>query len=86
MLHSMIIVIYFIIINFFFAYLNLIQKCFVFFSSNIFRCVFYTLRDLHLDDIIDQTQLLDIKFLVKRATDAITFRDDDMEETTYQFS
>lgn len=42
-------------------------------------------RDLHLDDVIDKRQLLDTKFLVKRATDAIVFRDDDMEETTYQF-
>lgn len=43
-------------------------------------------RDLHLDDVTDATMLYDTKFLVKRATDAITSRNHDAKETSYEYS
>lgn len=43
-------------------------------------------RDLHLEEINDINELGDAVFLVKRATDAITFLDDDAKETNYEYS
>ncbi|XP_031622591.1 uncharacterized protein LOC116340299 [Contarinia nasturtii] len=48
--------------------------------------LYFSIGDLHLDDVTDVSQHLDAKFLVKRATDAIMERDNDAKETKYEFS
>lgn len=42
-------------------------------------------RDLHLEDIEDGSEIT-TKLLVKRATDAIVFKEDDVKDTDWQFS
>lgn len=42
-------------------------------------------RDLHLNELTN-LDALNTKFLVKRASDAIVFLDDDAEETKYEYS
>lgn len=49
-------------------------------------CTFISRRDLRLSEITHISELGDTVFLVKRATDAIIFRDDDAKETNYEFS
>lgn len=42
-------------------------------------------RDLHLEDIEDVSEITP-KLLVKRATDAIVFKEDDVKDADWQFS
>lgn len=42
-------------------------------------------RDLHLEDIEDVAEITP-KLLVKRATDAIVFKEDNVKDTDWQFS
>lgn len=67
-----------------FKSLEFLFKYFLFFF--FFSIFIFERRDLHLDDVTDTSLLTDTKFLVKRATDAITFKDDDTQDTTYEYS
>lgn len=42
-------------------------------------------RDLHLEDIEDVSEITP-KLLVKRATDAIVFKEDNVKDADWQFS